>query len=166
MVKNPPANAGDTRDTGQSLGREDPLEKEMVAHSSILAWRISWTEEPGGLQSIGSPSQTRLSLWAYTHTRIAIYWVTKINHWFLLIITLYRQQSFPKICWCACLQRKHSWKHPSCADYLQWWLPDYLVFSRVRMKEIHIPVRPLCWRDTRSVFLNSVCNMQKQGSGP
>ena len=37
-----------------SLGQEDPLEKEMVAHSSILAWEISWTEEPGGLQLMGS----------------------------------------------------------------------------------------------------------------
>ena len=38
----------------QSLGREDPLEKAMATHSSILAWRIPWTEEPGGLQSMGS----------------------------------------------------------------------------------------------------------------
>ena len=38
----------------QSLGREDPLEKEMATHSSILAWKIPWTEEPGGLQSMGS----------------------------------------------------------------------------------------------------------------
>ena len=38
----------------QSLGREDPLEKEMATHSSILAYKIPWTEEPGGLQSIGS----------------------------------------------------------------------------------------------------------------
>ena len=37
----------------QSLGREDPLEKEMATHSSILAWRIPWTEEPSGLQSMG-----------------------------------------------------------------------------------------------------------------
>jgi len=36
------------------LGWEDPLEKEMATHSSILAWKISWTEEPGGLQSMGS----------------------------------------------------------------------------------------------------------------
>ena len=35
------------------LGREDPLEKEMATHSDILAWRIPWTEEPGGLQSVG-----------------------------------------------------------------------------------------------------------------
>ena len=38
----------------QSLGREDPLEKEMVTHSSVLAWNVPWTEEPGGLQSLGS----------------------------------------------------------------------------------------------------------------
>ena len=38
----------------QSLGREDPLEKEMAAHSSVLAWRIPWTEDLGGLQSLGS----------------------------------------------------------------------------------------------------------------
>ena len=37
----------------QSLGQEDPLEKEMTTHSSVLAWRIPWTEEAGGLQSIG-----------------------------------------------------------------------------------------------------------------
>ena len=38
----------------QPLGGEDPLEKEMATHSSILAWRIPWTEEPGGIQSMGS----------------------------------------------------------------------------------------------------------------
>ena len=38
----------------ESLGREDPLEKGMATHSSVLAWRIPWTEEPGGLQSVGS----------------------------------------------------------------------------------------------------------------
>ena len=51
MVKNLPA-MWETR--LQSLGQEDPLEKGMATHSSILAWRIPWTEEPGGLQSIGS----------------------------------------------------------------------------------------------------------------
>ena len=39
----------------RSLGQEDLLEKEMATHSSILAWKIPWTEEPGGLQSLGSP---------------------------------------------------------------------------------------------------------------
>ena len=50
-----------------SLGREDPLEKEMATHSSILAWEIPWTEEPGGLQSTGSQkSLTRLSNFPFT----------------------------------------------------------------------------------------------------
>ena len=51
----------------RSLGQEDPLEKCMATYSSILAWRIPWTEEPGGLQSMGSQkSQTRLSSHACT----------------------------------------------------------------------------------------------------
>ena len=73
MVKSLPANAGDLREVGaslvaqrlkhlplmqetwvRSLGWEDPLEKEMATHSSIFAWRIPWTEEPGRLQSMGS----------------------------------------------------------------------------------------------------------------
>ena len=47
------ANAGDERDVVPSLGQEGPLEQEMALHSSILAWEIPWTEEPGGLQSTG-----------------------------------------------------------------------------------------------------------------
>ena len=49
VIKNP-QETQETRD--QSLGQEDPLEEEVVTHSNILAWRIPWTEEPGGLQSI------------------------------------------------------------------------------------------------------------------
>ena len=53
MVKNLPA----MRETQvRSLGQEDPLEKGMATHCSVLAWRIPWTEEPGGLQSMGSLS--------------------------------------------------------------------------------------------------------------
>ena len=51
MVKKSGSKAGDLV---RSLGQEDLLEKGMVTHSSILAWRIPWTEEPGGLQSMGS----------------------------------------------------------------------------------------------------------------
>ena len=51
MVKNPPANSGDV---GLIPGLVRSLEKEMATHSSILAWRIPWTEYPGGLQSMGS----------------------------------------------------------------------------------------------------------------
>ena len=50
------------------LGREDPLEKAMAPHSSILAWRTPWTEEPGGLRSTGSQSRTRLSDFTFTVT--------------------------------------------------------------------------------------------------
>ena len=54
MIKNPPAGAGDTETQVQSLGQEDPLEEGMTTHSSNLAWRISWTEEPGRLQFKGA----------------------------------------------------------------------------------------------------------------
>ena len=54
MVKNPPADAGDIRDVGSSLGQEDPLEEATATHSGILAWRIPWAEGPGGLWSMGS----------------------------------------------------------------------------------------------------------------
>ena len=60
-VKNPPAKQEPQEMQVQSLGGEGPLEESMAAHSSILAWRIPWTEEPGGLQSIGvSKSWTQL----------------------------------------------------------------------------------------------------------
>ena len=52
MVKNPPTKQ---EMRVRSLGGEDPLEKEMATHSSILAWKIPWTGEPGKLQSMGSP---------------------------------------------------------------------------------------------------------------
>ena len=62
LVKNPPANAGDTGDVGLILGQENLLEKEMATPSSILAWRLPWIEEPGGLQSTGvAKSWTQLS---------------------------------------------------------------------------------------------------------
>ena len=54
MVKNRTVNARDIRDTNQSLGWEDPLEEGTATHSNILAWRIPWIEESGGLQSMGS----------------------------------------------------------------------------------------------------------------
>ena len=54
VVKNPPAKEEDIRMQVQSLGWEDPLEEGMATLFSVLAWRIPWTEEPGGLWSIGS----------------------------------------------------------------------------------------------------------------
>ena len=58
MIKNPPV----MQETQvKSLDQENPLEKGMAMHSGVLAWRISWTEEPGRLQSMGHKSQTQLS---------------------------------------------------------------------------------------------------------
>ena len=58
LVKNSPA----TEDNRvQSLGQEDPLEKEMTIHSSILAWTIPWTEEPGGLHSSGGGKESDMT---------------------------------------------------------------------------------------------------------
>ena len=64
VVKTPPASAGDTKTWVRSLGQEDPLEEGTATPSSILAWRIAWTEEPSRLQFIGSQSRT----WLSTHT--------------------------------------------------------------------------------------------------
>ena len=54
VVKNLPADAGDKRDVGSTPGLGRSRGEGMATHSSILAWRITWTEEPGGLQSVGS----------------------------------------------------------------------------------------------------------------
>ena len=61
VVKNLPAMQETQEMWIQSLDQEDPLEEEMAIHSRILAWRILWTEELGGLQSMRSQSWTRLS---------------------------------------------------------------------------------------------------------
>ena len=77
----------------QSLDREDALEKEMATHSSILAWRIPWTEEPGGLRSMG---HTELNMTEVTkqHQHLAIF-VTLENS-FNLSLPLYAQFFKPK----------------------------------------------------------------------
>ena len=66
IVKNLPANAGGTRDMVGPLGQEDPLVWEMATQSSILAWKIPWTEEPGGLPSW---DHKELDMTEHTHTQ-------------------------------------------------------------------------------------------------
>ena len=61
MVENLPAVQETQLSRVRSLGVEDPLEQEMAAHCSTLAWRIPWTDEPGKLQSMGSQSRSRPS---------------------------------------------------------------------------------------------------------
>ena len=68
MLKHTPAKAGDIETRVQSLGREDSLEEGMAIHSSSLAWRIPWTENPGGLQSIGSQMSDMIEATEHTHS--------------------------------------------------------------------------------------------------
>ena len=72
MVKKPPANAEVMRRV-QSLGLEDPIEKEMATHSSILAWKIPRTEDPGGLQSMGLQRVVHNCAHAHTLTICSTY---------------------------------------------------------------------------------------------
>ena len=68
MVKNLPANTRDATDTGSIPGWANPLEKEMGTHSSIIAWKIPWTEEPGRVQFMGhNVSDTTEPIHTYTH---------------------------------------------------------------------------------------------------
>ena len=59
VVENPPANTGDMRDVESVSGLRNPLEYEVVTHSSVLAWKIPWTEEPGRLQFMVSQRVAR-----------------------------------------------------------------------------------------------------------
>ena len=74
----------------QSPGWEDPLEKEMATHSSILAWRIPWTEEPGGLQSTGLQSWTRQHRCTWTSTSINNR-LLSAQDWFLFCLPAFAQ---------------------------------------------------------------------------
>ena len=68
--RNPPA-MQETK--AQTLGQEDPLKEGMATHSSILTWGIPWTEQPGGLQTMGSQRVRHdRSYWAHTHTAIEL----------------------------------------------------------------------------------------------
>ena len=121
VVKNPPAMQEIPETQIWSLGPED-LEEEMATHSSILAWRIPWTEEPGGLQSMGSHrvghdwSDWANHTWIY-EVRVSVLeelWVFILNHvksmvnktfqWFEVFhIKVHLNQTWACICyWCAC----------------------------------------------------------------
>ena len=76
----------------QSLGREDPLEKEMAIHSGILAWRIPWTEEPGGLQSTESLRIRHDS----AHTHLTLHWL--LYHAAVIYHTLLSRFSHVRLC--------------------------------------------------------------------
>ena len=80
-VKNPPARQEPQKMQVQSLGQEDPLEGSMATHFSILAWRIPWTEEPGGLQSMWSQKVGQdWSDWAHTAANRGVNHLVKTHH--------------------------------------------------------------------------------------
>ena len=71
VVKNTPSSAGDPRDTGSILGWEGPLEQEMAPHSSTLAWKIPWAEEPGAGYSPWGHEESDMTEQLSTHTHSA-----------------------------------------------------------------------------------------------
>ena len=108
----------------QSLGQEDPLEKGMATHSSILAWRIPWTEEPGGLQSMGLQSRT----WLSTNTCTLL---EKLLGQLIIIKSLCKNyhhiiQSYQSLYKVSnsrnpiCGWRNRGWKHTICLKCNHW----------------------------------------------
>ena len=80
----------------QSLGWEDPLEKEMATHSSILAWKIPWTEEPGRLQSVHGVEKSRTRLSDFTFTFTFTLTTLLSNNSFIPVISFEYLQKFTK----------------------------------------------------------------------
>ena len=96
VVKNLLANAGDVSDTVQSVGWEDSLEEEMATHSSILAWRISWTKEPGkpspwGHKELDMTEWLSMHLLAYILIFLLLFSEKKIG----ILVFLFAFSSFP-----------------------------------------------------------------------
>ena len=118
----------------QSLGWEDPLEKEMVTHSSILAWKIPRTEEPSGLQCMESQSQTRLSDWTECSNSlpicsIAIHTLKMRSKYCFLVAKLYLTLCDPMNCSLPCssvhgilLARVLEWIAISSSKISSWFM--------------------------------------------
>ena len=79
----------------QSLGQEGPLENQMATHSSILAWKMPWPEEPGGLQSMGPQSWTRMRDWAHSEAYHTAMFVLALSLWVNLCV--HRLVCFEKV---------------------------------------------------------------------
>ena len=80
MVKGPPTMREPQESWVQSPGREDPLEEGTATRSSVLAWRTPWTEEPGGLQSVGVPKRQTWLKGFRTHSRILFNTFERLNY--------------------------------------------------------------------------------------
>ena len=150
-----------------SLGREDPLEKEMVTHSGTLAWRIPWREEPGGLQSMGSQ-------------RVGHNWATSLTHsnWakssdlskelIALLRPVWCTHQFLGVFWAtvewqlhAGFQGDHVWKVIFTTRVLV-----YLLFYHLRVVKAHLLILDLflyCFLKLREKFSIGIFLMIKSG---
>ena len=93
MVKNLPANTGEKMWV-QSLGQKDPPQEGIATHSSILAWRIPWTEEPGGLQSTGLQRVDTTEMTSYIYIQLG-----SAQHYLVTIVSLLAGSFFTLIRW-------------------------------------------------------------------
>ena len=127
----------------QSLGWEDPLEEGMAIHSSILAWRIPWTDEPGGLQSRGSHRvKTELSDWptphthkhTHTHTHTHTH-IQCLEQWFK--VTLFSHATL------GCLWGK---------EELTWLERDIISFIKIRISALISSNKPSCVTGTEGYY--------------
>ena len=128
MVKNLPA----MQETWvQTLGREDPLEKEMATYSSILPWRIPWTEEPGRLQSMGSQrvghnwvtnTHSRVSVCTHTHTQA----YSKDHHVWVGLLRNVRRGTSPSMIF---YKHDHEWHNEHYNLFrFPWYIGKVLIF--------------------------------------
>ena len=152
VVKFLPANAGDIRDKVRSLGWEDPLEEEMATHSNIFAWEIPWTEEPGGLQSMGL--QRVWPNWAHTHIpqmlvnrhqEVGKFWLDSSKK--LLTLVLYpRSRRAAEQLLRELLYQEHplinslsAWSEDSGQRHIQQLFSlDFLILLEMMLQETHI----------------------------
>ena len=143
----------------QSLGREDPLEEETATHSSILAWRIPWTEEPGRLQSMGLPSRTWLSVHAHAHARTHTHIHThrKVN--------LQRKTTNKDWLIMAEISRNYPWIHPENGSriHYSWSLRDTLQCRSPHWQNSQKEWRRAC--STTHGFLCEVKNTERGERG-
>ena len=146
MVENPPTGQ---ETQVQSLGLEDPLEKEMATHSSILTWEIPWTEEPGGLQSVGSQESDTTDWLTHTPQGQSL---SRLILWRLICRLPYRNTTLQ-----GC-QRKEIYANiPTCSIKLKspWGNPtwhrmflDHSCLSGPHFKERVISKSFLAWAGT------------------
>ena len=144
MVKNPPA----MRETwAQSLGWEDPLEESMATHSSILAWRIPWTEEPDGLQSM--ESQRVRHSWVTKHTLLLIIY----NNNFMYNIQYYIHYTFYYILYFV-----------YCMLYMQIYTMQLFIYNNINIYNQKIKdILRCCWRNINVTKIeHSGCSMKKE----